>query len=249
MTDTTAGRERSGAGRSSRSGARASGSARTRGRARGCWSCSHDSSRSRTSQRRSQPLGALSALTRPRSTMVRSVVSTTRSTAVCPFHSLDAASTRSNSARTSSTEGEGDLLDVAPFALHRHGVVGADGLGEGDLQAGDEVADGGAGRDPGDDPDDPGRGQQAGPGRTGLGEAEPHEGVLGHAHHPHGQPRPGADQRQQQQVEDPAVGDAGQARGGEREQQRGQGDHDARRPAEVGGGPPGPARGRGPSSA
>jgi hypothetical protein len=37
--------------------------------------------------------------------------------------------------------GEGDLLDVAPLALHDHGVVQADGPGEGDLQTRDEVAD------------------------------------------------------------------------------------------------------------
>jgi hypothetical protein len=86
--------------------------------------------------------------------------------------------------------GEGDLLDVAPLALHHHGVVEADRLREGDLQACDEVPHGGTGRHPHDDADDPGGGQQAGPDRARLREREQHRDERqAHDRHDHDPPK------------------------------------------------------------
>jgi len=62
----------------------------------------------------------------------------------------------------------------------------------------------------------------------------PQQRVLGHAHHAHRQPRDGGDQQQEQQVQDRPVRLGRQPRGLERQQQRDQRDHHARRPAAVG---------------
>ncbi len=55
-----------------------------------------------------------------------------------------------------------DLLHPAPLTFHDHHIVQPDRLGQGDLQAGDQVAEHRLGRDTGDQADDAGRGQQRG---------------------------------------------------------------------------------------
>ncbi|MNC27870.1 hypothetical protein D3C75_760590 [compost metagenome] len=59
--------------------------------------------------------------------------------------------------------GRGDLLAPPPLALDDDGVVQSDGLGRGDLDAGDQVGQEGLQRQTGDDADHAGRGQQRQP--------------------------------------------------------------------------------------
>ena len=85
--------------------------------------------------------------------------------------------------------GAGDLLHAAPFALDDQHVVDTDRLGQGDLQAGDEVAENRLGRQTGDDADDTRRRQQAGPDLLGAGEGHQHHGRARKYHHQHGAAR------------------------------------------------------------
>ncbi len=58
---------------------------------------------------------------------------------------------------------EGDFLDVAPLAFDDDGVFEADGLGDGELEAGEEGADDFLGSEAEDDADDTGGGEEGGP--------------------------------------------------------------------------------------
>jgi hypothetical protein len=58
--------------------------------------------------------------------------------------------------------GEGDFLDPAPFVFDDDDVIDANGLGEGDLEAGEEIGDGSLGGEADDDADDAGGGEDAG---------------------------------------------------------------------------------------
>ncbi|MNT02512.1 hypothetical protein D3C72_1370130 [compost metagenome] len=83
-------------------------------------------------------------------------------------------------------EGAGDLLDPAPFALDHEHVVDADRLRQRDLQAGDEVAEDGLGRQARHDADHAGRGQQAGADLARAREGHEHHGAAGHDDDRHG---------------------------------------------------------------
>jgi hypothetical protein len=58
--------------------------------------------------------------------------------------------------------GEGDFLDPAPFVFDDDDVIDSNGLGEGDLKAGEEIGDGSLGGKANDDADDAGGGEDAG---------------------------------------------------------------------------------------
>lgn len=71
-------------------------------------------------------------------------------------------------------EGEGDLLDLAPLAVHHHGVADPDHVAEGDLEPGEEIAQRGLGGHARDDADDARGGQHRGPDGPHLREGEQH---------------------------------------------------------------------------
>lgn len=68
--------------------------------------------------------------------------------------------------------GQRDFFDPAPFLLHHHDVVHADGVGEGKLDAGKDVDEGGLHGEPGHDGEQPGRRQDAGAKGADVGEGE-----------------------------------------------------------------------------
>jgi hypothetical protein len=76
--------------------------------------------------------------------------------------------------------GGGDLFDAAPLALDDDDVVDADGFGEGDLQAGEDVGCGGFGGGGEDERGDAGGGEEAGAVVPDAGVVEaPEEGADG----------------------------------------------------------------------
>ncbi len=101
-------------------------------------------------------------------------------------------------------EGEGDVLDHPPLARDDDRVADAYHVAEGDLEAREEVSEGGLGGDAGHDSDDSGGGQHGGAERAEAREGDEHrgDGDDGHedCHHPHDQGHLGADAAQSGRV-------------------------------------------------